>query len=1133
MAAEKRGSSSKGGQSAASATSSKFKPGGGGVTNKKYYHPSTESNNGNTDIHTNDNEVHLFPSSKLKLLHQRTSLSLAYDRTKGWGYEGETAMYLIANPNDGSGNAVNQKDGIGGGKDGKNSGAESSRYKNNILGGGDGKAIELALHLRDGCCVKSVEIYGAARTATVIAEDQKGSMAQKSKTKTMNQLEPLPHHFVSFAHHDPLSIVMTRPAKLHSVEDDGGAAEKQRQQSNKKDSATMKNPKNNNPPRRYDADAHAMRGTKGMTYSLRAASISSAVGELRIGIAPFKENGVRGRKKQHADGDAGIGSSSTEDGTAFTNDVQPPRSEADATQCWKDDLLSSFDHNYNRNHAATDAGETPRGTMECKMNADMLRHRCRSRREARFELIAKLLAESTAIGDGSANLNLSKKNGQEKKTKQSQQKQWPLSPAMKIVVRFALRTSPTTMALHLGGINLVAPTPPSQLNSPKQRQQQQRRRHPPSLATPHVYTTSGTFGDHQGIRSWLPTLDSASPRHRASHELVVKVTSLRKEGLWPCAAGEDFGANRSVCHPILGNEIEKERIFGPMKEERRKSSSKNDDGDGDSMSLYRRGVEEAERAWTAVEDGIAQSLGCRHARFIDDFFYGTSGDNDDCDDGDEAVADSPSEQRPINAEMLSRIRHDLRPAYVTSIFSSLVWSPCPSRSLGFAVGPFATLYDPEYFRLDKEDDDSDDEMENGGANDAEHSGMSLHEIAGRLGEGIRQLYFAPLRDRPWIHADASDEFIFGRPPLSNYTPSHLHGHCHHCTTQQRPEPSTAQQQDTRLLEQSILASTTGVPNRALSLMRDILALPAYRTSAYTQIWIPDARMSGSCNGGNMVGHPEVEGCNTFLGGAMLDGTLLPPPGMRLPFHDGGGGRTLQFLQARCAMRGWVRAALPLGSDDDVGQGYLHVLVEAFLMSLYERGHGAFGEGGGRGSFFYTKRYAIGSGLNSPNLDFLPLVNIEDDEVIGGGIGVAIEERGKEHLWRSANNGTETHTSSLDEYVISQLQAKDFIEAMERTDKYVPLPSIGWMGSHQSAGFLSHNSASSSSLGCGALDLVHPMGGQVYRAAKCVLLERVYEGRAGISHFTRVVRAAFMAAFLRDAGVEQLELPQEEEKSGGG
>ena len=100
-----------------------------------------------------------------------------------------------------------------------------------------------------------------------------------------------------------------------------------------------------------------------------------------------------------------------------------------------------------------------------------------------------------------------------------------------------------------------------------------------------------------------------------------------------------------------------------------------------------------------------------------------------------------------------------------------------------------------------------------------------------------------------------------------------------------------------------------------------------------------------------------------------------------------------------------------------------------------------------------------------------------------------EERGNEHLWRSANNGTETHTSSLDEFIIGQLQAKDFIEALERNDKAVPLPSMGWLGSHQSVTFLSHNSSSSTSLGCGALDFVHPMGGQVYRAIKTILLNR--------------------------------------------
>lgn len=147
-----------------------------------------------------------------------------------------------------------------------------------------------------------------------------------------------------------------------------------------------------------------------------------------------------------------------------------------------------------------------------------------------------------------------------------------------------------------------------------------------------------------------------------------------------------------------------------------------------------------------------------------------------------------------------------------------------------------------------------------------------------------------------------------------------------------------------------------------------------------------------------------------------------------------------------------------------------------------------------------------------------------------------EERGKEHLWRSANNGTETHTSSLDEFVIGQLHAKDFIEALERSTEpnksQVPLPSVGWQGCHQSATFLSHNSSSSSALGCGALDLVHPMGGQMYRATKAILLSRVYEGRAGITHFTRVVRAAFIASFLIDVGISQLKLPEEENKNEG-
>ena len=88
---------------------------------------------------------------------------------------------------------------------------------------------------------------------------------------------------------------------------------------------------------------------------------------------------------------------------------------------------------------------------------------------------------------------------------------------------------------------------------------------------------------------------------------------------------------------------------------------------------------------------------------------------------------------------------------------------------------------------------------------------------------------------------------------------------------------------------------------------------------------------------------EIVAFPYFPTGAILDSTLLPPPGHRLPFYSG--GRVLQILQARCAIRGWIRAALPLGGTDDIGYSYIHTLFEEFLMSLYEKAHGAFGEGG--------------------------------------------------------------------------------------------------------------------------------------------------------------------------------------------
>lgn len=108
-----------------------------------------------------------------------------------------------------------------------------------------------------------------------------------------------------------------------------------------------------------------------------------------------------------------------------------------------------------------------------------------------------------------------------------------------------------------------------------------------------------------------------------------------------------------------------------------------------------------------------------------------------------------------------------------------------------------------------------------------------------------------------------------------------------------------------------------------------------------------------------------------------------------------------------------------------------------------------------------------------------------------------------------------------------------IEALERgtdKDKGVPGPSPWWTGSFLSLSFLSSNAASSSDLGCGAVELHHPVGGLKYRQLKCEVLRQVVEGRAGTANFLRLVRAAFIAAHLDDIGSSELKLPRRQKKS---
>ena len=53
-------------------------------------------------------------------------------------------------------------------------------------------------------------------------------------------------------------------------------------------------------------------------------------------------------------------------------------------------------------------------------------------------------------------------------------------------------------------------------------------------------------------RCWVPTLDTASERHRSSHQLTVTVTLIALERFWIAGCGEDYGAGDAVLHPRRG-----------------------------------------------------------------------------------------------------------------------------------------------------------------------------------------------------------------------------------------------------------------------------------------------------------------------------------------------------------------------------------------------------------------------------------------------------------------------------------------------------------------------------------------------------------------------------------------------------
>jgi len=814
--------------------------------------------------------------------------------------------------------------------------------------------FEAALHLRGSCHVTSVEVETPSPSTD---QSQKKQQKQKLvKRKTM------------FRHFDPLERVLLKPAKSYTMDD------------------VLQRAKT----KRHEADSQSTRGITGMTNAIRAASIGSNLGELRI----LANTGVvenRGKDKNNK------GSSSS----PSTSDIEEARKE-----CWKLDIQRAH----------------PSGDVSSRL-VERMKARTSLRKDSRIDSIAASMAKHH-------------------------------DRAAKITVCYRLYLGckdHDNSIRHLGGIHALT-----------------------TNQTPHVYTTCGAYGDHEGPRSWIPTTDSASSRHRASHSMTIMVTAPMKDGLSVAGFGEDFGVQETLLHDRLGAHS----------------------GTGQTLVDI---------------DGMKKEVGEDHVEWLRNTFANcTEGSVDE-----ESTTDAPHIIPPeilLPNNQTNTNTTSINSILATSVWKSCSWLPISPRSQGFAIGPFRILEDPEYLNSLVEGETGNTSSDEEEDEEEREETPDPIQAARENGEGIRQAYFAPIFARKFIHATTSNVSLL---PDTKFDLT----------------PLTKRQIELiEELDKSVLTSTVGVPHRALSLMRDILALPAFRTVSYTQIWIPDA-VHGGVTSGSLYCCPEVMN-NPFLGGAIMDSRLLPPINHRLPHYQG--GRILQFLQARCTIRGWITSAIPLSGRDDVGNGYIHTLIESLIMSLYARGHGAHGEGGGKGGVFFTKRFATRSGLNSSNLDFLPVQNIEDidfdDGIVGGIVGaVPVEDRNNDQLWRSASNGTESHTSSMDEFAVRQLLTLDIVSALERGtdfDNQVPTPSMGWMGSHLSLSYLSSNANSSSALGCGALELQHPIGGLPYRALKGDLVRRVVEGRAGIANFIRLVRATFVAAHLADTGKHELKYPPE-------
>lgn len=937
------------------------------------------------------------------LHHQITSLHFIHSNSKrqgrpAWCYKGYSVLYL-------SHVVTAAATAAGGGVGDKKTKKETQQRQRQQ------QEREIALHLRGGQGMKITKVHvfvprfvrsscnsnnnnngdggGGNKDGDDIHDDQttekdtfgkEETKVEKEKTVVQAKLEKV--KTVTVQHHTPLDKILTK-SPLTFTPLDFYPLEQQRQQGQEQEKNDYSS--SSSSKRRYEADTQYCRGGQGMMDAIRCASIASSFGEVKIKVnlddsAEEEEEDIiledANGEEEEQEGEHAEKRTERVLKDLWRRDLeQQPLAPPPPPPPLAPPLL----------HSSLDNGQC--GQLLKKLD----QQRGGERRKQRLDLVCEKLVQKEIVNKNALD-NTLKKNafvnskqqhvggigdtktstkGSDGGGNEGEESLNNMHCAMgfKVVLEFEMDPMSTFGNTHLGGIHFCTPDAMDDAFGTTSTTA--------TTATPHVYTTSGIMGDHEGTRCWMPTIDTASSKHRATHELTVRVTADAREGLWPVGCGEHYGVTKTFVHGVPTTKTMSLTRRGVV------VGNGGDHDDGSTKRNENVVIMQESNDEMPMEEEMCRIFGRSSVDYIASVFSDDSPDSRNVcvkaqQDGQVHVIPPENDGSDVNPTAIGGGTGGGELA--TSTWTSSIWSPCPSRSLGFAIGPFSVLYDPEYYSREDRDDDEDEEElgEEGGAGvvgsagggvggqrdgkveqeEEEEEPPTIKETAGKEGEGIRQVYFAMREERPYIHANADVIGVDGTVYV-RYSP-----------------PQEIDVELKKQIIQSVIGSTAGVTNRALSLMRDILSLPSYRTKSYTQIWIPDA-VDGGISCGTLHACPEVS-CNCFLGGAILDSRLLHPIGYRLPFYAG--GRVLQFAQARCAVRGWIISALPLGGSDDVGHGYIHTLIENFIMSLYERAHGAYGEGGSKHGFFFSKRFAISSGLNSKNMDFLPVVNVEEEDI---------------------------------------------------------------------------------------------------------------------------------------------------------